>query len=268
MPNIMSAVGRGGTNGNQDVRVVQTLLNQNAARMQPFTALRVDGLIGPKTIAAIERYQRNVLRFQNVDGRVDPGGTTLRNLNNGATTAPRATPTPAAQPAGYTYFSHPNASQVTLNYGANAVRMVPNAELLLKSILASAGMTSATLTSTLRTYHDQARITMTQTFVNNPATVARWYGQDVLDACRQYRPNIQDFANWWEARDRQRGRVSSRHLSNQALDVVPNTNRVRFASEVQRLVPVAGSGVQRIIPKGTMGEPVDHVEFTFQVCPR
>ena len=76
-----------------------------------------------------------------------------------------------------------------------------------------------------------------------------------------------DGMDWWEAYDRRRGRVSSRHLSNQALDVVPAHSRLEFVEKVKELVPIAGTGVRKIIPKGTLGEPVDHVEFTFKVCP-
>lgn len=69
----MAKVGRGGVNSSQDVKVVQQLLNRNGSKMMPFQSLAVDGKIGPKTIGAIERFQRVVLRFNNVDGRVDPG---------------------------------------------------------------------------------------------------------------------------------------------------------------------------------------------------
>ena len=145
--------------------------------------------------------------------------------------------------------------------------MNAKAEYLLKSILASCGIYRATLTSTKRTYHDQARITMTQTYKADPSKVKKWYGQAVLDACKKHMDDIEAFAKWWEQYDKKRGKVSSRHLSNQALDVVPNTYRSKFAAKVTSLVPVSGSGVRRIIPKGVKGEPVDHVEFTFPVCP-
>ena len=96
MPKKISAsVGRGGINSAQDVRFVQTLLNQNAHRMAPFQRLAVDGQVGPKTIGAIEKFQRDVLRFNNVDGRVDPGYRTIRELNSGATGSPGTSPGPA-----------------------------------------------------------------------------------------------------------------------------------------------------------------------------
>lgn len=92
MPGIMAKVGRGGINTSQDVKIVQQLLNQNASKMMPFQPLAVDGKIGPKTIGAIERYQRVVLKFNNVDGRVDPGGKTITALNAGGGMTPTPNP--------------------------------------------------------------------------------------------------------------------------------------------------------------------------------
>jgi peptidoglycan hydrolase-like protein with peptidoglycan-binding domain len=80
---ISSAVGRGGRNfPASDVMTVQYLLNcVPAARGGPVPELAVDGAVGPKTIAAIEKFQRSLGGF--ADGRVDPGGATLRALQVG-----------------------------------------------------------------------------------------------------------------------------------------------------------------------------------------
>ncbi len=267
MATITASVGNNGRNISSDVSVVQDLLNQKAANLAGFQKLRVDGISGPKTINAIKIFQKQAAGFAIPDGRVDVNGQTWKKLTSGPI-APVAPTPPAMKPSGYAYFYHADSSKVTLSYGPNAVRLVANAESLLKSILASVNILSAELTSTLRTYHDQARITMTQTYPNNPSTVATWYGQEVLDACKRFAPNrdIAGFATWWEAHDKRRGRVSSLHLSNQAMDVVPSRSRETFAKAVADLVPVSGSGVRRIIPKGQLNEPVDHVEFTFSVC--
>lgn len=167
-------------------------------------------------------------------------------------------------------FSHPNADSVTLKYtiqgdGKPVVPLNSKAAQLLKSIVASCEMSGATLTSTLRTYHDQARITITQTYKAEPRRVRTWYGQEVFAACEKYLNDIQAFADWWEKYDKRRGRVSSLHLTNRAMDVIPSGDRAKFAKKVQDMVAVRNSGVKRIIPKGVMGEPVDHVEFTFDV---
>jgi peptidoglycan hydrolase-like protein with peptidoglycan-binding domain len=77
---ITGSVGRGGRNfPTLDVMTVQYLLNcVPATQGGPTKELVVDGAAGPKTIAAIEGFQRRLGGF--ADGRVDPGGATLRNL--------------------------------------------------------------------------------------------------------------------------------------------------------------------------------------------
>ena len=71
----------------QDVRTIQKLLNAQMAKLMPMTALGEDGVIGPKTIAAIEEFQRRVVGMSQPDGRVDPGGATLKALGGTATVA-------------------------------------------------------------------------------------------------------------------------------------------------------------------------------------
>lgn len=63
-----------------DVETIQVLLNQvPALNGGPQPLLDVDGLIGPKTIGAIRKFQQTNLGFQ--DGRVDPNQKTLAKLN-------------------------------------------------------------------------------------------------------------------------------------------------------------------------------------------
>jgi hypothetical protein len=77
---ITGSVGRGGKNyPPSDVMTVQYLLNcVPATQGGPTRELAVDGAAGPRTIAAIEGFQRKLGGF--ADGRVDPGGATLRAL--------------------------------------------------------------------------------------------------------------------------------------------------------------------------------------------
>src|SRR5215470_18182997 len=76
---IGASVGIGGKNKADDVRTVQDLLNGvPAASGGPLLPLAVDGLIGPKTIGAIQRFQK--AQFGWADGRVDPGGPTITRL--------------------------------------------------------------------------------------------------------------------------------------------------------------------------------------------
>lgn len=257
MAGITRPVGGTPPNPNKaEVELVRKLLNTH--RPAPLTQIAATGPDGPDVTAAVAEFQKRVLNMGHPDGRVDPNGRTFQALS--------AAPGSAAAGG---VFTHPDADKVALEYtiqgdGKPVVKLTAAAEALLKSILASVGIMSAKLTSTLRTYHDQARITLTQTYVADPNKVATWYGAKVKEACETYKGDIPGFAAWWKDYDRQRGKVSSLHLSNRAMDVVPGGDRAKFAEKVQALAG-KGSGVKRIIPKGVMGEPVDHVEFTFDV---
>ena len=92
MNKITRAVGRGVVNPNRaEVELVQKLLNSH--RKPPLPPLAVDGQVGPKTIAAIEEFQRRVVKMTMPDGRVDPDGRTLLALAGNAAAPP---PPPAA----------------------------------------------------------------------------------------------------------------------------------------------------------------------------
>lgn len=80
---IASSVGRRGQNGRLDVKTVQLMLNLNLSRIIPLRALDEDGKIDSRTINAIEEFQRRILHQKKPDGRVDPGGATLRALRKG-----------------------------------------------------------------------------------------------------------------------------------------------------------------------------------------
>ena len=75
---ISGSVGKGGKNDAADVRVVQTLLNNHGNR------LTVDGDCGAKSIAAIEKFQKEVVGLSKPDGRIDPGGRTWTALSAGS----------------------------------------------------------------------------------------------------------------------------------------------------------------------------------------
>lgn len=79
---ISASVGKGGKNKPEDTKVVQELLNA-FTKKGGFKRLDVDGLIGPKTIAAIKSMQESVVGMKRGDGRVDPGGETMAALTKG-----------------------------------------------------------------------------------------------------------------------------------------------------------------------------------------
>jgi len=76
MTTLAGSVGAGGKNDPGDARLVQGLLNDNGA--QP--SLRVDGAVGPRTVAAIRSFQTRIVGLRSPDGRVDPGGRTWTKL--------------------------------------------------------------------------------------------------------------------------------------------------------------------------------------------
>ncbi len=87
MATITQPVGRGASNGIcGDIKLVQQLLNRN--RQPPLTQISEDGVVRPETIAAIEEFQRRVVRMSVPDGRVDPNGATFRALSVQATKSP------------------------------------------------------------------------------------------------------------------------------------------------------------------------------------
>jgi peptidoglycan hydrolase-like protein with peptidoglycan-binding domain len=83
MPKTISAsVGLRGHNLEDDVVTIQTLLNKvPPSQGGPDPVLAVDGICGPKTRGAIQRFQLDHFGWSGADGRVDPGQQTLAKLN-------------------------------------------------------------------------------------------------------------------------------------------------------------------------------------------
>jgi uncharacterized protein (TIGR02594 family) len=81
MAMILQSVGRDGANVRSDVELVQTLVNKHIALLKPMRPLRVDGQVGPRTIAAIEEFQRRVIGMDQPDGLVDRHGRTIKSLS-------------------------------------------------------------------------------------------------------------------------------------------------------------------------------------------
>ena len=76
---IVGSVGMGGLNGTKDTMTIQYLLNcVPKTKGGPTIELVVDGIVGPKTIAAIKAFQK--VHSPVADGRVDPGKATLAKL--------------------------------------------------------------------------------------------------------------------------------------------------------------------------------------------
>lgn len=76
---INGSVGQGGVNQPLNVRIVQRLLNDWLAK-EGQIQLKVDGLVGPKTLGAITAFQKRNVSI--ADGKVDPMGPTINALLN------------------------------------------------------------------------------------------------------------------------------------------------------------------------------------------
>lgn len=79
---LRASVGNGGQNNKNDVIYVQNLLNKNRSLLSSTDAapLNADGICGKKTISAITTYQAEVVGLSKPDGRIDPGGKTIKTL--------------------------------------------------------------------------------------------------------------------------------------------------------------------------------------------
>jgi murein DD-endopeptidase MepM/ murein hydrolase activator NlpD len=97
MITISASVGLAGVNVATDARTVQSLLNQNRSRVAGAREIAVDGIVGPKTIGAINAFQVEVLHWREPDSLVAPNGKTLKALDGGtqpAVPAAHADPVP------------------------------------------------------------------------------------------------------------------------------------------------------------------------------
>lgn len=82
---ISQSVGIGGKNSTQDIKAVQTALNQLMYLLSPTKTLVVDGSVGTrpensKTVSAIKLFQKNVVMIHRPDGRIDVNGRTHRKI--------------------------------------------------------------------------------------------------------------------------------------------------------------------------------------------
>lgn len=86
---IQGSVGRGGRNQSMDVRVIQQALNQ---KIKPLPPLKVDGIVGPKTQAAIDEFERREMKMARPGGRIEPTGVALSILSGVSAVAAPAAP--------------------------------------------------------------------------------------------------------------------------------------------------------------------------------
>jgi hypothetical protein len=161
------------------------------------------------------------------------------------------------------YYMNPNYESVKIKYYSSAIPMNKDAEILLKSIAKDAGMSEVTISSTKRTYEDQARAN----FSNRATDILNWYGADVLNVWKSYKQkyNKQEFqkyyAEYLKKRDADRKKLISNHLSGIAFDVVPFNEK--FATTAERLMKMGNSGIKKVLREPENGAV--HMEFNFPV---
>jgi GH24 family phage-related lysozyme (muramidase) len=83
---IIGSVGIDGKNTINDVKAVQTALNQLLKLISPTRKLVVDGFLGSrpeksKTVTAIKLFQQKVVGMIRPDGKIDPNGKSHRKIN-------------------------------------------------------------------------------------------------------------------------------------------------------------------------------------------
>lgn len=158
------------------------------------------------------------------------------------------------------FFTHPNAETMKINYGPSAIKLNAPAELLLKSIFAEANTPNLKVTSTLRTYNDQARVNSQ----NSRANIASWYGNDVAQVWDKYmagQMTQQQYADYLQDRDKKRGKVLSNHIPGFAIDVTPFSDQ--FASTAEKLMKKPNSGIRKVLREKSNNAV--HIEFNFPV---
>lgn len=264
---LSGSVGKGGTNNEADVRRVQELLNKKGA------TLGVDGKIGANTISTIRAFQS--ANSIPPDGLISPGRNTWKKLTGNGNNITSSTdnnndaPTPPQPTGSYSYHNHPNWQKVRLEYqpgSRTAHKLNPTAERLLRSVTAEAGLDYVLVTSTKRTFTDQAYITLTQVSRNE---AFKWYGYAASDQARYYRhkKELADGRNpeevyreYGEYIRRFAGEKASNHIPGYAIDV-SMSGLSTFNAGAKRLVPIKGSGVRTVFPEPGR----THIEFTFVV---
>lgn len=123
MKSIGSAVGRQGLNAEADQKTIQDLLNKippgDGGPEQKLAAPIRRGVVSPSLQAAIGRFQAQNVDPQFQDGRVDPGGQTLRMLNALAGEGPPGRPHSGYDPklGGVIDIDHPAHGSIDVRGG-------------------------------------------------------------------------------------------------------------------------------------------------------
>lgn len=166
------------------------------------------------------------------------------------------------------YYVNPEFETVKIDYGPFAVKLNQDAEILLKSIVAKAGKNSAFVSSTLRTYEDQARVNKQ----NSRSLIIQWYckGDPNCDLVKKWDSFVKgemtqrEYGEYLKSRDEKSGKVISKHIPGFALDIVPLDEKI--ASTADYLKGQGNSGIANVLREPTNGpNGALHLEFTFPI---
>lgn len=238
MPDIAKSVGYGGRNNKADVLVVQRLLNNFTVGMG-INAIAVDGGFGDETGKAIKRFQSRILGISAPDGRVDPGGRTIRALN---AVAP---PGPSNDPAKLSGAAWWHANQARYANSDKVADLVPEFAAKVQRFIDAmrAGGAQVRVSSTrrnkIRAYlmHFSWRIANGDVAASavpaEPGCEIVWdHGND--QASRQAAREMRDLFNI-----AYRPSLNSRHIEGKAIDMTINwTGELRMRDGQGQLVDV------------------------------
>lgn len=182
---LAKSVGRGGGNLKADVTAVQTALNTSVAQLG-LPPLAVTGLADAATIAAITAFQKQIVKQKTQDGRIDPGGATLKALN--AVVPVPAPPPPPPPPVAALRITYSDTIKPEARLASDYAFKV-----IEKAVIAS-GIEAAVITSTVRLPIEQATIMYGKASANLADQYALYgaAGDKVLDVFKANRSKPRD----------------------------------------------------------------------------
>lgn len=158
---ISQSVGQGGKNNKNDVLFVQELLNELAADDGRIPEVTVDGKMGQKTKNTIAKFQKYIVKLKAPDSRIDPNGRSEKTLISKIIEIDlELIPTLAAKyKLKKEKLAVTGSGPRTLNYATNAKKVLSTySENIVKLAMAYGGVNKCAISSTHRTFDDQARI--------------------------------------------------------------------------------------------------------------
>lgn len=130
---MQGSVGVNGANHRDDNLLVQALLNVVAPVVASKVKLKQDGIVGPKTIAAIRAFQSQT--FGSADGRIDPLGKSILRLVDLAGTR-------ATLPTGFRSLTAPTVA-VTSSLNIFSNFKLPRLQLTSFNIVTTGGFSAS-----------------------------------------------------------------------------------------------------------------------------